>query len=242
MDLISKLLRWNPEYYTIWNYRRLLLQHFFSEYRAPDGSDQRVTIDLIADDLTFLLPLLRKFPKCYWIWNYRLWLLEQASRLLTGDEARNFWQQELMLASKMLSLDSRNFMGWGYRRTVVAALENSQLSPDRSAAGLVAQEFEYTTKMINSNLSNFSAWHNRSKLIPRLLNERNADHAARLKFLDEGKLSIVRIHAPFANAQKRARADTTSALGRLGRPIALVLPPFPDGQSGCCPYFQLLRT
>jgi geranylgeranyl transferase type-2 subunit alpha len=53
---------------------------------------------------------------------------------------------------------------------------------------MVESEFEYTTKMIKSNLSNFSAWHNRSKLIPRLLNERNADDIARQKFLDEGML------------------------------------------------------
>ena len=52
---------------------------------------------------------------------------------------------------------------------------------------MTEQEFEYTTKMINSNLSNFSAWHNRSKLIPRLLGERNADHKSRRKFLDEGR-------------------------------------------------------
>jgi geranylgeranyl transferase type-2 subunit alpha len=51
---------------------------------------------------------------------------------------------------------------------------------------MVESEFEYTTKMINANLSNFSAWHNRSKLIPRLLDERNADAAKRRKFLDDG--------------------------------------------------------
>ena len=44
-------------------------------------------------------------------------------------------------------------------------------------------EFAYTTKMINTNLSNFSAWHNRSKLIPRLLAERNAGASARRAFL-----------------------------------------------------------
>lgn len=94
-----------------------------------------------------------------------------------------------MLAGKMLSLDSRNFLGWGYRRTIITALESNELSSDDSTSSMVEQEFEYTTKMINSNLSNFSAWHNRSKIIPKLLNERQADHKIRRKFLDEGKLS-----------------------------------------------------
>ena len=46
-------------------------------------------------------------------------------------------------------------------------------------------EFKYTTKMIETNLSNFSAWHRRSRLIPKLLDERNANHADRCRFLDE---------------------------------------------------------
>lgn len=87
---------------------------------------------------------------------------------------------------KMLSLDSRNFLGWGYRRTVVAALESDTLTVGKDNSTMVEQEFRYTTKMIETNLSNFSAWHNRSKLMPRLLDERGADEAARLKFLDDG--------------------------------------------------------
>ena len=87
----------------------------------------------------------------------------------------------------MLSFDSRNFHGWGYRRTVVSALESNALHTEDPSTSMTETEFEYTTKMINSNLSNFSAWHNRSKLIPRLLDERGADHQARRKFLDGGE-------------------------------------------------------
>ena len=87
----------------------------------------------------------------------------------------------------MLSLDSRNFHGWGYRRTVVKALESSKSSPNDALNSMAEQEFEYTTKMINVNLSNFSAWHNRSKLIPRLLDERQAERKGRQKFFDEGE-------------------------------------------------------
>ena len=96
------------------------------------------------------------------------------------------WHEELGLVSKMLSLDSRNFHGWGYRRTVTAALESDSMNTGENSSSMVEQEFRYTTKMIESNLSNFSAWHNRSKLISRLLDERGADETARLKFLDDG--------------------------------------------------------
>ena len=144
-------------------------------------------INLISDDLNFLIPLLRKFPKCYWIWSYRLWLLEESTRILPSFEARKFWQQELTLVGKMLNLDSRNFHGWGYRRTVIRAVESNGSEAQDFSTSMTKQEFDYTTKMISSNLSNFSAWHNRSKLIPKLLTESKADHAARRKFLDDGK-------------------------------------------------------
>ena len=151
--------------------------------------------DLISNDLKFQLPLLRKFPKCYWIWNYRLWLLEGPSGSLPKTIQQKLWEQELSLAGKMLSLDSRNFNSWGYRRKVIAALERLSNGSDGHEQSLTESEFDYTTKMINTNLSNFSAWHNRSVLIPRLLNERRADEQARKKMLEEGKAHPRRIYA-----------------------------------------------
>ena len=192
LELTSKLLKGNPEYYTIWNHRRSILSHQFerasSRGRNDSISPEHETLaNLISDDLAFLIPLMRKFPKCYWIWSYRLWLLEESTRLLPAPEARNFWQKELALAGKMLNLDSRNFHGWGYRRTVTQALASDTFQSEGLVTSMTKQEFDYTTKMISSNLSNFSAWHNRSKLIPKLLSETKANHEARRKFLDDGK-------------------------------------------------------
>lgn len=178
----------------------MIRQHHFREQREPTeeqegstaSSGHTVINEIISDDLQFLVPLLRKFPKCYWIWNYRLWLLEQSTNLLPIPSARQLWQEELGLVGKMLSLDSRNFLGWGYRRTVVAALESESLIVGEDNSSMVEQEFRYTTKMIETNLSNFSAWHNRSRLIQRLLDERGADENARQKFLDDGILHQLR--------------------------------------------------
>ncbi|KAE8450862.1 hypothetical protein EG329_005775 [Mollisiaceae sp. DMI_Dod_QoI] len=229
LELTSKLLKKNPEYYTIWNVRRRLLiyglfskpsdssslstesQNTFqtgipitssaksfssssissevSSATPPNPASQShgkngTTLDIIKADLDFLFPLMLKYPKCYWLWKYRVWLLEEANKRLEANVARELWIRELGLVGKMLVKDSRNFHGWGYRRKVVSELENPKLS----GKSMVESEFEYTTKMIHGDkgLSNFSAWHRRSKLIPRLLDERNADDAARRKFLDDG--------------------------------------------------------
>ncbi|PBP22030.1 geranylgeranyl transferase type 2 alpha [Diplocarpon rosae] len=228
LELTSKLLKKNPEYYTIWNVRRRLL--IYGLFSKPSGSSSPsmvspstsltdttrassetlssstsapsavlittpqnpssqnpgrigTTLDLIKADLEFLFPIMMEYPKCYWLWNYRLWLLEQASRRLEPDVARELWKRELLLVSKMLIKDSRNFHGWGYRRKVVSELESVHLNGE----SLVESEFEYTTKMIHApkGLSNFSAWHRRSKLIPRLLDERNANDTVRQQFLDD---------------------------------------------------------
>ncbi|MCJ1472011.1 Rab geranylgeranyltransferase [Lambiella insularis] len=195
--LTSKLLIFNPEYYTIWNHRRRILQNLFSLAKSSQAISEtnseldqvhacsKSILDLITEDLHFGFSLLRKFPKCYWIWNHRRWVLRQASTYLTIAEARSFWDGELSLVGKMLTLDNRNFHGWGYRRIVVAALESKELNESATAKSMVKGEFDYTTRMIGTSMSNFSAWHNRSKLIPRLLDELNASDAERRQLLND---------------------------------------------------------
>ncbi|KAJ5545027.1 hypothetical protein N7535_006585 [Penicillium sp. DV-2018c] len=186
---ISELLSSNPEYYTIWNYRRQVMRYQFSQ--AGDSGDESASssiTQLIISDLQFLIPLLKSFPKCYWIWNYRLWLLDEARRLLPTPEARQLWQQELALVGKMLTLDSRNFHGWGYRRFVVETLK--ELGNAEEATSMTQKEFEYAKKMIGANLSNFSAWHYRTKLIQSLLDEQSASDNDRKRMLDE-ELSLI---------------------------------------------------
>lgn len=181
----------NPEYYTMWNHRRRIytteFKSILSQYSLEEltaGSRDSQMLDIINLDLQFLLPLLIQFPKCYWIWNHRLWLLEQANVLLPATSASSLWEEELRLVGKMLNRDSRNFHGWGYRRTIISNLED----PARSGRSMAQSELDYTTKMISSNLSNFSAWHNRTKLILRILEDQSADDAERKQMLDEGEI------------------------------------------------------
>jgi geranylgeranyl transferase type-2 subunit alpha len=188
LQQISELLTSNPEYYTVWNCRRRVLQSEFTQATAtcPDGSAADTITTLIKNDLQFLIPLLRSFPKCYWIWNYRLWLLSEAKRLLPVPIARRIWQEELALVGKMLSLDSRNFHGWGYRHFVVESLEKLS-AEEKPGFSMAQEEFDYAMKLIGANLSYFSAWHYRTKLIQRLLMEKSASDEERKNMLDDGR-------------------------------------------------------
>ena len=200
LSLTTKLLNENPEYYTIWNKRRLIISHLIEENElAQDRGDTtegevaqlQSPSSILESDIEFLIPLLLKFPKCYWLWNHRLWIIQQIRSCLGTKKAESAWKNELQLVNRMLGRDNRNFHGWNYRRLVTKNLdeliEEQQILAGKSQQrkSLVEQEFEYTKKMINTNLSNFSAWHQRSKLIPVLLNERQATNATRVKLLDD---------------------------------------------------------
>ncbi|RDA86625.1 hypothetical protein CP532_1055 [Ophiocordyceps camponoti-leonardi (nom. inval.)] len=141
----------------------------------------------LHSELDFSQTLFKDHPKCYWIWKYRLWILNQTITNLPIAVARAIWDKELLLISKLLFRDSRNFHAWAFRRHVVARLE----STDLQGSSMIEPEFDFTTRMIRRDLSNFSAWHHRTQLIPRLLLERNLGDEGRREFL-EGEFDFVR--------------------------------------------------
>ena len=89
---VTRLLNENPEYYTIWNHRRRIIEKLLLELH--NTADNRAhaemgTKEMLQSDMQFLMPLLVKFPKCYWIWNHRHWLLMQVSKRLSFSAARS---------------------------------------------------------------------------------------------------------------------------------------------------------
>ncbi|ODV62615.1 Rab geranylgeranyltransferase BET4 [Ascoidea rubescens DSM 1968] len=178
--LSTKLLDLNPEYYTIWNYRReIFLNGLFQDPGDAAKGETAVSNDMIPAilerELKFLIVLLKRFPKCYWIWNHRMWCLENNPKPKLNNE--------LAIVNKILSLDSRNFHGWHYRRYIIGLIESSNGSKSSTNSGINASgtelslsEFNYTTELINLNFSNFSALHNRSKLIIKIFKKTNLDN------------------------------------------------------------------
>ncbi|RHZ83245.1 hypothetical protein Glove_99g311 [Diversispora epigaea] len=154
-DITTKILSQNPDFYTVWNFRRLiLLNGTFKDCSLEEKQDR------LGSELLFLQEIFKLNPKSYWIFNHRRWCLET---IPDPD-----WHNELALVDKMLDMDSRNFHGWDYRRYVI-----SKLTMHGDLKSLIQNEFDFTTTKINQNFSNYSAWHQRSKLLPKLIKEKN---------------------------------------------------------------------
>ncbi|KAI8593058.1 hypothetical protein BDZ88DRAFT_405365 [Geranomyces variabilis] len=155
-NLTTKLLSLNPEFYTMWNFRRQIILHRRTEMTTEAYQA------LCLSELQLADAALKINPKSYWVWNHRRWILENMPEAA--------WTRELKLLGRMLDMDARNFHGWGYRRYVIAA----------SGARSPKEEFDFTTEKISQNFSNYSAWHYRSKVLVQAF----TDPAERAKVID----------------------------------------------------------
>uniref|UniRef100_A0A8C2DBS5 Geranylgeranyl transferase type-2 subunit alpha n=1 Tax=Cyprinus carpio TaxID=7962 RepID=A0A8C2DBS5_CYPCA len=143
LQLTQQLLSSNPDFATLWNYRREVLLQLETS-REKDEVQK-----LYESELHFIEACLKVNPKSYGCWHHRSWV---NTRLPQPD-----WTRELGLCDRCLSLDERNFHCWDYRRVVV-----------KESGVSVEQELQFTDRLIGSNFSNYSSWHYRSTLLPQL--------------------------------------------------------------------------
>ncbi|KAI0747986.1 rab-protein geranylgeranyltransferase [Daedaleopsis nitida] len=167
LDLTTRLLHVNPEFYTVWNYRK----HILLNGTFPTSTSVQIN-DVLSDELSLTTSFLKQHPKVYWIWNHRQWCLQQVpdgpAETNPDGWRQSYWNKELFVVEKMLDADPRNFMAWNYRRYVLAMMPVKR-SP--------LTELSYTKRKIEANFSNFSAWHQRSKVLTTLWDSGKLDKA-----------------------------------------------------------------
>ncbi|CCE65877.1 hypothetical protein TPHA_0N00960 [Tetrapisispora phaffii CBS 4417] len=158
----KELLKINPEFNAVWNFRRDSIIALKEQLEAK----------FWEEELDFVMAELKIYPKVYWIWGHRVWVLNN----YPGSPV-SIWKRELLIVSKLLELDARNYHGWHYRRIVISSIEN------RTGESMDKEEFEYSSNKINNNISNFSAWHQRANMIPAMF--ANNEIEDKKKFIDD---------------------------------------------------------
>ena len=150
LEAVEKVVIENPDFATLWNFRREILLHMHSD------ADEQSKRNACQQEFALTQECLGVNPKSYPVWFHREWVVRWG-------ECSWHLATELKLTSKLLALDDRNFHCWTYRRSIVRI------------AGVEAEaELHFTTSKIESNFSNYSAWHYRSKLLPQIHSESGA--------------------------------------------------------------------
>ncbi|KZC09465.1 Geranylgeranyl transferase type-2 subunit alpha, partial [Dufourea novaeangliae] len=144
MMVIERLLIENPDIYTLWNIRR-------EAFTNNEWSEERLN-ESYRHELVLTENCLKQNPKSYYAWYQRIWIMEHM--------AEPDWKRELMLCTKYLDIDERNFHCWNHRQYVV---QKAGVSPE--------DEFKYSTSKILNNFSNYSSWHYRSQLLSKLFDD-----------------------------------------------------------------------
>jgi len=130
LDLTTDAAWLNPANYTLWQYRREVLQHlkkdlndelkFISELIEENAKNyqlwhhRRVIVEINRDaskELDFTAHMLRDDAKNYHAWQHRQWVVKEF----------DFWSDELDFANKAIADDLRNNSAWNYRYFVVTS-------------------------------------------------------------------------------------------------------------------------
>ncbi|WCJ41380.1 Protein farnesyltransferase/geranylgeranyltransferase type-1 subunit alpha [Euphorbia peplus] len=99
LQLTHDVILLNPGNYTVWHFRRLVLE--------------ALNVDLI-EEVDFVERIAKDNSKNYQIWHHRRWVAE---KLGTDATAR-----ELQFTKKIISLDAKNYHAWSHRQWVLKAL------------------------------------------------------------------------------------------------------------------------
>ena len=101
LKLTAKMAMVNPDFYSLWNYRREIIMHKLSNVDQQDaGAKQELLENMCREELVLTADALQKRnPKCYYAWHQRKWIVCFDCVDLS---------QELTLCDEFLARDERN--------------------------------------------------------------------------------------------------------------------------------------
>ena len=184
LELTAKMLKSNPDFYSVWNYRKEILVAMIPDLAiSVDTDHNRIVNDEVrVRELKLSEDCIRKNPKSCKHNNQHIFKFKCPPRVaiasshlfsfyfilnvLDGAWHHRQWileriqvdfYSELELCKLFLMEDQRNFHCWCYRRLVVNI---GDIKP--------TDEFAFSGEKIDENFSNYSAFHHRSVYIQKL--------------------------------------------------------------------------
>lgn len=144
-DLTHSCIGLNPSNYTVWHYRRVLLENLNKN---------------LLDELEYIESTISRNQKNYQVWEHYKYVLSQIKRKLDQKQLSNVNLIEVATKVKrfirsILSDDSKNYHAWQQLQWLIR--DWSQWDG----------ELEYVEKLVDDDIRNNSAWNHRFYVIQR---------------------------------------------------------------------------
>jgi len=169
--ITGKILTINPEFYSLWNFRRDILSSLYLNDGESDSEskieNEETKTQMRESELKLTFEAISRNPKSYGSWFHRQWVLVQFLNVGSG-ESMEVVEKELNLCDQFLTRDQRNFHCWNYRRHLISHFYTNHLSNTGNNDDLVLKreveekEMKFGLKKVEENFSNYSAFHHRS--------------------------------------------------------------------------------
>eukprot|EP00826_Nyctotherus_ovalis_P022658 TRINITY_DN1751_c0_g1_i14.p1 TRINITY_DN1751_c0_g1~~TRINITY_DN1751_c0_g1_i14.p1 ORF type:complete len:512 (+),score=178.98 TRINITY_DN1751_c0_g1_i14:168-1703(+) len=174
LELTEKAGALFTDNYTVWNYRREIIQEIVFKSSEKSVEDKK---KFIVSELKLILKLLMRNQKSFPLWFHRQWCIEYGLKLddaALGKED-SILKNELKLCAELLTHDGRNFHCWNYKAWLLE-LETANINRvyedkekrEKALKEMYEREYKYTTQLISKDFSNYSTWFYRSKMLPYL--------------------------------------------------------------------------
>lgn len=169
LELTTDAIKLNSANYTVWYYRRLLLQslnkdlkqelNFISDVIQSNPKNyqvwyhRKVVIGWLkdpTDELEFSASILNIDAKNYHTWQHRQWVIKEF----------NLWDDELQYVNKLLTDDIRNNSAWNQRYFIIT--HTTQFTDE-----VIAKEIKYLIGVIKEVPNNESAWNYLKGILPK---------------------------------------------------------------------------